>query len=263
MLDHYWEERGVAYRSNGLVGSRQTVVFIHGLGATCSTWANFEMALESNFNILTYDLRGHGLSRRYKNLEDYAPEKQADDLFALLEFLKIRYCAIVATSFGTLIALLFIRRHPDMVHKAFLLSPLYRQFSDRRKGKSAVPVWARLLGLIPLWRTTGKRMDYSRYGHMEDLDWGRILAEVRNMSARVYLFNLRQIGAFSKYAEWAETKVPTTIVHGKRDSLSPYASAVKLSKIIPRATLVTLDGGNHLAIINNADEILIQLKNEL
>lgn len=264
MHNHHWDERGIAYRTNDFDSSRQTLVFIHGLGATCSTWAAFESALEGNFNILTYDLRGHGLSRRYKNCEDYAPEKQADDLLALLEFLKIKHCSLIATSFGTLIALLFIRQHPEMAQRIFLLSPLYRHQSwDVGDAKSDAPLWARLLGLIPLGRVKGQRMDYSSFGHMDDLDWRRILREVRNMSIRAYLFYLHQMSAFSRYAEWSEIQVPATIMHGKKDSFSPYGSAVELSNIIPKATLFTLETGNHLAIINNGNEILTQLKNKL
>lgn len=264
MQDHFWEERGVAYRTNRFDPSRQTLVFIHGLGATCSTWAAFERALESNYNILTCDLRGHGLSRRYNNFEEYAPERLVEDLHALLQAMKISSCALISTSFGTLIALLFIRRHPEMVRLNFLLSPLYRHQSPNVGGtKSNAPLWARMLGLMPLRHANGKRMDYSRYEHMEDLDWGRILSEVRNMSVRVYLFYLYHLNTFSNYAQWSEIGVPTTIMHGTKDSFSPYSSAVELSKVIPRATLVTLEGSNHLAIINNGSEILTQLKNEL
>src|SRR5689334_8832829 len=103
MKDQYWEERGIAYRTNTFDDSRQTLVFIHGLGTTCSVWVSFETALESNYNILTYDLRGHGLSRRYKNYEDYEPERLVGDLQALMQFLKISSCWLISVSFGTLI----------------------------------------------------------------------------------------------------------------------------------------------------------------
>lgn len=260
MKDQFWEERGIAYRTNTFDYSRPTLVFIHGLGATCSAWASFEAALESKYNILTYDLRGHGLSRRYKNYEDYEPEKLVADLQALMQFLKIPSCLLISNSLGTLIALLFTRRHPEMVQKNLLLAPVYKDRSpDVAATKKSVPLLAKMLGLLPLIRSHGKRPDYSGYEHAEELQWGRMVREIGSMSIRVFLFYLQHLNAFTKYDRWSQVEVPTTIMHGTKDSFSSYSSAVALSKIIPRATLVTLEGANHILVINNKNEILAQL----
>jgi pimeloyl-ACP methyl ester carboxylesterase len=260
MEDQYWEERGIAYRTNRFDHSRETLVFIHGLGTGCSGWASFETALESKYNILTYDLRGHGHSLRYKHYDDYAPEKLADDLIALVQVLKIRSCSLISTSFGTLIALLFLRRYPGMVQTNLLLAPVYKnQPLTVGAEKPKPPLLAKMPSLMPFSRSHGRRMDYSRFEYAEDLQWGRIVHEIRNMSLRIYLFYLYHLNGFTDYGWWSQIEVPTTILHGTKDSFSPYHSAVELSKVIPNARLVPLDGGNHIVTINNRNEILAQL----
>ncbi len=41
-------------------------------------------------------------------------------------------------------------------------------------------------------------------------------------------------------------KIPFLIVHGTADEAVPYASALKLQELNPCATLLTIDGGNHV-----------------
>ena len=68
MRDEFWEERHIAYRTNNHHESRKTLVFIHGLGVSCSGWKPFEASLENDFNILTYDVRAHGFSQKISEL---------------------------------------------------------------------------------------------------------------------------------------------------------------------------------------------------
>ena len=95
MKEGYEQERGISYRSNAFDLNRKTLIFIHGLGAACSIWRPFEQLLEGDFNVLTYDLRGHGLSKKYGRYADYDLECLATDLHRLLETLGIRSCTLV------------------------------------------------------------------------------------------------------------------------------------------------------------------------
>jgi pimeloyl-ACP methyl ester carboxylesterase len=263
MKDELWEERGIAYRTNVFDDSRKTLVFIHGLGATCSVWEPYETALENDFNILTYDLRGHGFSLKYKNCADYDLKNLTDDLRALLDYLGIHSCSLVSSSIGTLVALLYVHGYPGTVRTNFLLAPIYKQHPQAgAETKAAHSPLMTLLGRMPFTPLRGKRVDYSRFDNTADLELRRIVSEIKNLSLRGYLFYLHQINAFTDYALWSQMRIPTTIVHGTKDSFAPYHLAVELSKTIPNARLVTLEGANHLAIINNKKEIIAQIRNQ-
>jgi pimeloyl-ACP methyl ester carboxylesterase len=260
MKDGFWKERGIAYRTNTFDNSRKTLVFIHGLGPTCSAWQPFEVALEHDFNVLTYDLRGHGFSRRYQSCADYRLTNLADDLRALLDFLDIRSCSLISGSLGTLVALLYMRSYPDTVQRNLLLAPIYKHFPLIGAEQSDKSLVTDLLSLIPLVRHHGSRVDYSRFEHAGDLQLGKMLSEIRAMSLRVYLFYLYHLNSFRNYAWWSQIQVPTTIIHGTKDSLAPYYLSIELSKVIPNAKLVPLEGANHMVIINNKKEIIAQIQ---
>jgi pimeloyl-ACP methyl ester carboxylesterase len=264
MKDELWEERGIAYRTNTFDSSRKTLVFIHGLGVTCSGWQPFETALENDFNILTYDLRGHGFSRKYRNYADYDLKNLADDLRALLDHLGIRSCSLVSNSIGTIVALLYVHYYPGTVRSNLLLSPIYKQqHSPAGAGeRSRHSRLMNLLSLMPFAPHSGKRMDYSPFEYAADVELRRIVSEIRSLSLRIFLFYLHHMNAFADYAWWSQTSISTTIMHGTKDTFSPYRSAVELSKAIPNATLVTLEGANHILIINNKKEIIAQIKNQ-
>ena len=261
MKDELWEERGIAYRINAFDDSRRTLVFIHGLGTSCSGWAPFEAALENDFNILTYDLRGHGFSRRYQSYADYDLKALADDLHALLDHRGISSCSLVSTSLGTLVALLYLYHYPGTVRTNLLLAPVYKPHSPpgAEKGSRRFS-FMNLLSLMPLARRNRNRVDYSRFENAADLDWGRVRLEVRSLSWRIFLFYLHLMDHFADHALWSQIRVPTTIMHGTKDSFSPYHSAVELSKVIPGAKLVALEGANHIVIINNKKEIIEQIR---
>ena len=264
MKDELWEERGIAYRTNIFESSRETLVFIHGLGTTCSGWEPFETALENDFNILTYDLRGHGFSRKYKNYADYDLKNLADDLRALLDYLGIHSCSLVSNSIGTLVALLYVYHYPGTVRTNLLLAPVYKQHHSPTivEAKSRRSSFMNLLSLMPFAPHNGKRVDYSRFEFAADVELRRLLSEIKSLSLRIFLFYLHHMNAFTDYAWWSQIRIPTTIVHGTKDTFAPYHLAVELSKAMPNAKLVTLEGANHIVIVNNKREIIAQIKNQ-
>ncbi|MFZ7104120.1 MAG: alpha/beta fold hydrolase [Peptococcaceae bacterium] len=56
-----------------------------------------------------------------------------------------------------------------------------------------------------------------------------------------------------------EINAPTVVIHGTADPVIPYEHGVHLSKIIPNAVLVTLDGTGHELPNNDWDEIINEI----
>jgi 3-oxoadipate enol-lactonase len=89
-------------------------VLIHGLGGTStSTWKHLVAALEHEFTIITYDLRGTGGSGRPPG--PYTLEDFVSDLRALVDTLGLERPALVGHSFGGSIALAYAARYPGDV----------------------------------------------------------------------------------------------------------------------------------------------------
>jgi len=105
-----------------LQGQGTPVVLIHGWHS--SAGINWDLPgtsalLAKNFNVIEYDVRGHGMSDKPAKEEAYGPEL-VEDVARLLDHLKIKKAHIVGYSMGGIIAGNFIAKHPDRVLSGML-----------------------------------------------------------------------------------------------------------------------------------------------
>ncbi|KND60568.1 Beta-ketoadipate enol-lactone hydrolase [Candidatus Burkholderia verschuerenii] len=109
----------------------ETVVLIHGVGMNRSVWAPQVDALTAHFQVLAYDMPGHGesaLPSAEPTLAEYAMR-----LAALLDALKIERAHVVGHSMGALVALEFALTFPDRTSSVAALNAVY----DRTPGQRA------------------------------------------------------------------------------------------------------------------------------
>jgi pimeloyl-ACP methyl ester carboxylesterase len=158
------ESRGIYYRTSDFTPGRPTLVFVHGVSGSCSAWLPYETRFSRDFNVLTFDIRGHGHSAKYRRSADYAIAHFVDDLRALLRHLAIDRCVLVAHSFATLIALEFLRTDQSRVEAAVLISSDFdvgRRLPARILRAALIPV--DILEFLPFRGGHGRHVDYSRY----------------------------------------------------------------------------------------------------
>ena len=120
MQEHFWEERGIYYRTNDLRPDRTTLLFIHGLLGSSSAWRRFEEVFDASYNLLGVDLRGYGLSRKPNTYESYEIEKIASDVADLIDNLGITSFIPISHSAGTLIAVAECMACEDAVPRIIL-----------------------------------------------------------------------------------------------------------------------------------------------
>ncbi len=112
-------------------GSGPPVVLLHGVGLNQSIWAAQVKALEADFQVITYDLLGHGRSAAaFANapLADWV-----DQLNGVVRDLALEKFALVGFSFGGLIAQGYAAQHSHMIDKLVLMSTVY----DRSEAERA------------------------------------------------------------------------------------------------------------------------------
>jgi pimeloyl-ACP methyl ester carboxylesterase len=96
------------------------VVLLHGFGLDRRMWDPQQAELATRFMVLRYDLRGFGASP----MEPDVPYRHTDDLFALLDHLKIGAAALAGLSFGGLVAMQAGLQAPDRVRALVLADAL-------------------------------------------------------------------------------------------------------------------------------------------
>jgi 3-oxoadipate enol-lactonase len=256
MTEHLVEERGIYYRINAFVPGRQTLVFVHGVSGSSSAWRPYEARFEPYYNLLTYDLRGHGKSKKYPRCRDYAITHFVEDLKGLLEHLAINTCVLISHSFAVLIALEFLRQHQECVEGVVLLSADFdvgRHVHAKILKAALAPV--ALLEVLPFHPRAGRHIDYKRYPNSGDWNIPRMIADVGNTTWRVYLYCSKASYAVHADTALTEIRVPVVLVHGRKDTIFSVENSIYMATRIPTADLVVLDDADHILVLNRPREI--------
>lgn len=99
-----------------VAGAGETLVMIHGLGASGNIWQGQKEFLQTDFQVLTVDLPGHGKS-------DWMPVTLIDmamDIRQILSGLGISQFSLIASSMGGLVALELYRMIPQEIMRISL-----------------------------------------------------------------------------------------------------------------------------------------------
>jgi 3-oxoadipate enol-lactonase len=112
------------------VGAGDPVVFLHGFPHSRALWAPQLAALLGHARCIAPDLRGFGETTA---AEPYSMDRYADDLAALLDALRIERAVVCGLSMGGYVAFAFWRRHRGRVRGMILADT--RAGADSEEGK--------------------------------------------------------------------------------------------------------------------------------
>ena len=227
-------------------GEGPAVLFVHGYPFDRSIWSHQIAALDG-YRRIAPDLRGMGAS----DAPDlgYSMEIYAADLAALLDVLGVDEVVLCGLSMGGYIAFEFLRRWRTRVRGLVLMDTRAEaDTAEGRKARDAAAALARDRGaeavtesLLP--RVLGRS---TRTG-------ASITAErVRGMMSSTPIPGL--VGALAAMRDRPDSSpllpelagLPTLVVVGEEDELTPPDTARALADRIPGARLVTVHGSGHL-----------------
>lgn len=251
MKENIFDNR-IYYRTNEFKPERLTLVLVHGVSGSSSAWLPYEKIFEGTYNIVSYDIRGHGNSKKYPHYEDYEIKNFAGDLHDLVSYLKIPKFILISNSFAGLVHLEYLKLWRDTVIANVFTSPeVYMK--DGIMAKISRPVLTAatgLLSILPFDTTPRGHVDYSKHPNSTDWDIKRNLADMRNTGLHVHLYTLRK--SFDDDGKYALEKinVPTLIIHGEKDSMVPMANSMIMSKEIKCSEFVSIPNIDHNTVHN-------------
>jgi len=216
---------GFSYLARAGAGG-MPIVLLHGIGSNASSFALFMRAFDARHPIFAWDAPGYGgsapLAVDWPDANDYAAA-----LSRLLDQLEIARCAVAGHSLGTLIAARFALTSPSRVAALFLLSPALGYGVQR--GDALPPAVAgRLTELDRLGpegfaaaRAPSLLADpAARPDVLQDVE--RAMAAVRRPG---YDQAARLLAGGRLLADAAKLRVPTAVIVGTQDRITPPASA--------------------------------------
>ncbi|MEW8625950.1 MAG: alpha/beta fold hydrolase [Candidatus Thiodiazotropha sp.] len=120
---------------------KPVLCLMHGLFGSSSNWMGIVRLLQEQFRIINLDLRNHGRSPHYSEM-NYP--LMVDDLLALCEFLDLQTVSLLGHSMGGKVAMLTALTHPERVEKLVVadIAPVAyeNRFTSIFKGLQTMPL---------------------------------------------------------------------------------------------------------------------------
>lgn len=228
-------------------GSGTPIVFIHGYPLNRGMWEAQVRGLSAGNRVITIDLRGHGESQApiwLASVDIYAA-----DVKGLLDHLNIDRAVITGFSMGGYVAFAFLRNYPERV-RALVLADTRPQ-PDAPEGKAARfqsaltaqekgpgAIAEAMIGRLVSQKTLDERQPLVAgiKAMMETTTVQGIAGDLMSMAERP-----------DSVPMLASIAVPTLIVVGEADALTPVADSQLMASSIPGAKIEIIPGAGHLA----------------
>jgi pimeloyl-ACP methyl ester carboxylesterase len=253
---------GIALREQG-DRSQIPIIFIHGFPYNSSMWAQQIRSLKKQHYCITYDVRGLGETPAKDG--QFTIEMFVDDLFTVIDGLDLDRVVIVGFSMGGYIALRAMEREPERFRALILCDTKAEADDDAGKLKRAAA--------INIINREGVEQFVSDFVPMT---FGK---DAPQKIAETYDATLRQAqkespigvkGCLLAMATRTDTtqslakiKVPTLLLVGEQDSLTPPSVMKQMHDKIEDAEMITIPEAGHMAPLENPEAVTKAFKDFL
>jgi 3-oxoadipate enol-lactonase len=231
-------------------GSGDLVLFLHGIGGNRTNWHDQLPHFSPFCHAVAWDARGYGLSDDYQGALDFS--NFSADLLRLIDFLEADKAHIVGLSMGGRIAQDFYPRHPGRV-KSLVLCDTFPGFTEEfgpqqreefiRIRKQPLVEGKEPSDIAPVVAQTLIGEDASP-AHFQ-----RLVESIGALHKHSYIKTLEATTRYDRVANLPDIAVPTLLVYGGDDRLTPPAIGERMAAQIPDARLEVIDGAGHLVNI--------------
>lgn len=255
------------------------VVLANGLGGAYPAWRGQIDYLSDRYRFITWDYRGLYASRRPSpdDADAYAIPKHVEDLSAILALEGVTKASLVGWSMGVQVVLEAYRRLPSLASNLVLingtfgrpldtLSPLpamkavlpslvelarkvhgvATQMTRRATAQPETAAWFKRAGLI------GPTLD--------DAVFAELVRHFGELDMEPFFRNLHAIGVHDAEAVLDTIDVPTLVITGDRDIMTPRALAQQMARRIPHAEILVVRGGTHYTCVEFPELVNLRLE---
>ena len=258
----------IAYECHG---DGPTLLLTNGYTTNAGYFRHIVSHFRDKAKVITWDLRGHGKSAPSANPNGTSIEDCVRDLIAVMDATHTERAALGAFSMGCQVALEAWRHHPDRIAAYILTFGTYGRPFDNLFHPRLGPAMGQLMRLIrpasgPLLRAAslsarnrlshrlnrvtgqvGRELDYDEmhfmYEHLGEID-GRTWASM-GIAA----------GQHSAGDLLPTISVPTLVISGGRDSMTPQRVSQQMVDAIPGAEQLVFPKATHTGLLEHPETI--------
>jgi len=237
-------------------GEGLPLILISGFGSDHAAWNAILPYLPQRYRVILFDNRGAGRSSAPDEFFD--TKIMADDVAALMDHLQIEQACFCGHSMGTAVLLSFALKYPKRIKKMVLchafpkINTLSKMVFDIVNRMIVSNIRADILSdfFIP-WsyaNATLSNLDnhpevIERNNYFKTAEYPQTLTGF-NGQLRALLF-------FDVSSEVSKIAVPTLLIAGDQDILTPLTDSQYLVEHIPQAVLEVIQDVAHMCIIEN------------
>jgi 3-oxoadipate enol-lactonase len=231
---------------------KPAVLMIQGLGADKHGWDMQRYTLARSYFVIAFDNRGAG--RSDKPFGPYSIEQMADDAVAVLDHVGIESAHVVGASMGGAISQLMCVRHPTRVLSLTLACTACRNQPWRRELLERWMQTAQERGMGAMTSEAARWVMAPRSFRRLVPTFGWLGPFAMGRPTHSFVAQIRAIlAAADDLAEQLhKVHVPTLVVVGNQDILTPRADSEEIADRIPGAELVVISGAAHGFMVEHA-----------
>ena len=227
------------------------VVLSHSLGSSLVMWDPQMDALKPHFQVLRYDIRGHGRSEAPAG--PYTLELLADDAIGLLDALGIDRVHWIGLSMGGMIGQSIALNHPKRLKSLALCD------TTAVIAAEAQPIWqeridaARKKGMESQVQATMERWFTPPFVSLDSPRLALIRNQFLATPVQGYIGCSEAIRKLNYLNRLVEIRIPTLIMVGEDDPATPVAASEAVHKRIPKSKLVVIPSVRHFSNVEQSE----------
>ena len=232
-------------------GEGEPIIFSYGWLDDCSIWNSKIELFAKNHTVILYDHRGHGRSDKPK--ENYSVQTLSNDLYSLMQLLKLDKATLVGFSLGGMAALLFTLGHSAHVSKLVLVG-------TTAKMPISMHIFSTLWHILP-YQTVLKMVSRYKFYRPTKQMINHNIARAKQVPKHAAFQSLDEYTRnYDIRNHVSEIKVPTLIIVGDKDRINLKASQC-LNREIEGSTLRIFSDCGHSVMIEKPEqfnEVILQ-----
>ncbi|MEZ4223877.1 MAG: alpha/beta hydrolase [Polyangiaceae bacterium] len=260
-----------------LGGSGPPVLLANGLGGPLRSWQRQIDYLGERYRIISWDYRGlYGSTLAPGDPPRLDVPTHARDLARVAAHLGVERAACIGWSMGVQVLLELYETRPELVSHLVLINGTYGKPLDnvtlplvskivpqlvknarrlegvgaslvRRAGDQPETVlWLKRLGLVA--------------ATLDDDLFREIAAEFSNVNLSIYMDLLQALGEHDATRMLESVRVPTLVITGDRDRMTPKELALEMARRIPGGELLVVRGASHYAALEYPELVNLRIE---
>jgi len=226
-----------------IAGQGPVILILHGWGSSSDSWTQVQQLLaEKGYQVVVPDLPGFGKTDAPKEIwgvEEYAKfAKQFADLL-ISDINKSQKFVLAGHSFGGQTAIQFATIYPEKLDQLVLIAAAGVRRTPgvlKKLVMGTAKIASFLLYLVPS-QELRNNIKHAMYMAIRRSDYVRTQGIMRDVFKKVITQDLT--------AKFSKISIPTLIIWGDKDELTPVQDAYLMDELIPNSKLEIIEGGKH------------------